>query len=101
MTIKLTENTFLVSSGLVAWSEFVELTGMGEERLRELLELGWLQPARRTGESPLFRQIDIYKARKLDRLCRDFELSSLAGSIIVDLLGRIEELETRLRELER
>ena len=49
----------------------------------------------------MFRQIDVYKTRKVDRLCEDFELPSLAGAIIVDLLERIEELETRLKELDR
>lgn len=49
----------------------------------------------------MFRQVDVYRTRKLDRLCNDFELPSLAGAMIVDLLERIEDLENRLRELER
>lgn len=98
---KVTETSFLATSSLVAWSEFVQLTGIGEDRIRELMDLGWLQPTRKSEESPLFRQIDVYKTRKVDRLCQDFELPSLAGAIIVDLLERIEELETRLNELER
>lgn len=101
MLIKATETSFLAASSLVAWSEFVELTGIHEDRIRELMELGWLQPAGQTEEAPLFRQIDVYKTRKVDRLCEDFELPSLAGAIIVDLLERIEDLEKRLRELRR
>ena len=100
MPIKSTETSFLATTSLVAWTEFVELTGIGEDRIRELMDLGWLQPARQTDQRML-RQIDVYKTRKVDRLCEDFELPSLAGAIIVDLLERIEELETRLKELDR
>jgi chaperone modulatory protein CbpM len=32
-------------------------------------------------------------------LCADFELSPVAGIIIVDLLERIDTLEARLRDL--
>lgn len=99
--IRKTDESGLVTTTMLAWAEFVEETGIGEARVTELMELGWLQPARQTGESPMFRQIDVYKTRKVDRLCQDFELPSLAGTIIVDLLERIDELETRLKELER
>lgn len=101
MWIKPTDEAGMATSTLIAWAEFIDLTGIGEARVTELIELGWLQPARRAGESMLFRQIDVYKTRKVDRLCQDFELPSLAGTIIVDLLERISELEIRLKELER
>lgn len=80
MPIKSTETSFLATTSLVAWTEFVELTGIGEDLIRELMVLGWLQPARQTDQAPLFRQIDVYKTRKVDRLCEDFELPSLARS---------------------
>jgi chaperone modulatory protein CbpM len=98
MPIHFTDSSFSSPSRLVAWSEFLELTGARAERVSELVELGWLQPLRQEEQTFLFRQVDVYKTRKVDRLCDDFDLSSLAGSIIVDLLERIEELETRLRE---
>jgi chaperone modulatory protein CbpM len=101
MFIHCTDPSFPASSSPVAWAEFLELTGTREERVSELMELGWLQPLQHTEQTVLFRQIDVYKTRKVDRLCDDFELPSLAGIIIVDLLERIEDLEKRLRETER
>lgn len=95
MSIKLTETSFLATSTFVAWTEFVELTGIDEPLCRELMELGWLEPVRQTGQSPLFRHIDVYRVRKVQRICQDFELPPLAGTIIVDLLQRIRELEGR------
>ena len=60
---------------------------------------GGLNPTR-TGEAALlFRQDDVYRIRKLERLCSDFELHTLGGSIVMDLLDRIATLELRIREL--
>ena len=101
MSIRKVDISFPAASSLVAWAESVEQTGTPEDRLHELMELGWLQAVRKTEESLLFRQSDVYRTRKLDRLCNDFELPCLAGAMIVDLLERIEALETRLRELEK
>ena len=89
------------ASALVAWTEFLEQTGTPVERVRELMELGWLEPASRATHAVFFRRSDIYRTRKLTRLCEDFEMPCVAGTIIVDLLDRIADLETRLRELER
>ncbi|WP_298067051.1 chaperone modulator CbpM [uncultured Mailhella sp.] len=88
-------------SAFVAWAEFLDQTGTPAERVRELIELGWLKPSGQSAHALLFRTSDIYRTRKLMRICDDFELPSLAGTIIVDLLDRIDDLETRLRELER
>lgn len=85
----------------IVWSEFIELTGTTEERVRELLDMGWLEPTTTAENALLFRQNDVYRTRKLERLCADFELHTLGASIVMDLLDRIDELENRLRELSR
>ena len=38
--------------------------------------------------------------RKLERICCDFELPVLGGTIIVDLLERIDSLERKVRRLQ-
>ncbi|WP_300718059.1 chaperone modulator CbpM [uncultured Desulfovibrio sp.] len=80
--------------------EFMASTGIAPERLRELLALGWLES--RTGEDArlFFRDADIYRVRKLERICCDFELPVVGGTIIVDLLERIDALERKVRELQ-
>ena len=70
-------------STLIVWGEFLELTGTTPDRLSELMDIGWLKPTR-TAESAL---------------CSDFELHTLGGSIVMDLLDRIATLELRIREL--
>lgn len=86
-------------STLIVWAEFLELTGSTPDHLSELMDIGWLKPTRTAEEALLFRQEDVYRIRKLERLCSDFELHPLGGSIVMDLLDRIAALEVRLREL--
>lgn len=90
-------NDMPIRSALIVRAEFVELSGSSVSRLDELLDMGWLEPTRTAESAQLFRPVDVYRLRKLERLCADFELHTLAGTIIVDLLGRIEELERELK----
>ncbi len=86
-------------SALIIRAEFIELAGTTQERLQELMEMGWITPARIVDSGCLFQRSDIYRIRKLERLCTDFDLHTLGGSIVVDLLDRIDALELRLQEL--
>ena len=90
-----------VKSALIAWTQFLELTGVHSTVVGELIELGWLSPQQTRDEQYLFRSRDEYRVRKLDRLCADLDISLTGGSIIVDLLERIDTLEKRVRDLER
>lgn len=81
----------------ISTREFLELTGLTEETLMELVRLDWIVPARTAQEEFLFVDMDVLRVRKYRRLCADFELSPVAGIIIVDLLERIAQLEERLR----
>lgn len=86
-------------SKFIVWSEFVELTGATPERIFDLIEIGWLHPRRTAENILLFQQGDVYKLRKLERICMDFEIDTLSGSIIIDLLDRVDELEKRVKML--
>lgn len=85
-------------SEYIAWTEFIELTGIHPDRLTEIVEMGWVE-SRRTGDAcHLFQAIDVYRVRKMERICCDFELPAVGGTIIVDLLERIDSLERLLRQ---
>lgn len=88
-----------IRSEYIARTEFLELTGVLPERLEELMEMGWIAPRRIGMDGYLFRGLDIYRVRKLERICGDFELPVVGGTIIVDLLERIDALERTVREL--
>ena len=90
-----------IQSTFLVWAQFVELSGTTPERVGELVDMGWLKPTRTAEEALLFRQADVYRLRKLERLCADFELPILGGTIVVDLLDRVEALERQVRLLTR
>jgi chaperone modulatory protein CbpM len=88
-------------SRLLSWTQLVEMTSMGPARVAELVELEWIRPVRASGGDYLFRLEEAYRMAKLERLCRDLGVDTLAGTIIVDLIDRVESLESRVRELQR
>ena len=90
-----------IRSELIAWTRLVELTCVEPATVAELMEMGWLDPVRTNADEYLFRSRDVYRIQKLQRLCRDLEISFAAGSIIVDLLDRVERLEQEISELRR
>lgn len=103
MSMQRKENALPARSQYMAWAEFVELTGIHPLRIGELLEIGWIEALEAGGPDTdrnyLFREVDVYRVRKLERICADFELSVLGGAIIVDLLERVDLLEKKVREL--
>lgn len=90
-----------IRSDLIAWAQLAELTCVEPATVAELMEMGWLEPVRTGAEEYLFRERDVYRIQKLQRLCRDLEIPHAAGSIIVDLLERVERLQQEISELKR
>jgi len=101
MTLLRAHSTAPVASEHIARLEFLELTGIGEDELLELIRMEWITPVVTAQDDVLFLRRDVHRVRKYVRLCSDFELSPIAGTIIVDLLHRIEALERRVEELRR
>ena len=93
--------TLPIRSDLIAWAQLVELTSVEPATMAELLDMGWIDPVRTGAEDYLFRSRDVYRIQKLMRLCHDLEIPFGAGSIIVDLLERVERLEHEISELKQ
>lgn len=81
----------------LSFVQFVQETQIEEEKCKEYIDIGWLEPVDK--ENFLFSPEDILKVRKADRLCRDFELPIHGGAMIVDLLERIDDLENQLSQI--
>lgn len=88
-------------SEYVAWAQLVQLTSIQTGDVAELMELGWINPKKTSAEEYLFRLRDVYRIQKLMRLVNDLGVTLDSGSIIVDLIDRIEELENEVEELKR
>jgi chaperone modulatory protein CbpM len=89
----------IVPSSLIGFQEFISVTGSPAEVVQEILDLGWILPSRSATDQLLFSSVHIYRVSKLLRICKDFDIPTSAGTIIVDLLQRVDELEERVREL--
>lgn len=99
--LKLPDLNLPEPSDLVAWGQMVEYTDIDPNRCAELIELGWVAPVKTNQAEYLFRLRDVYRVQKLMRICRDLEVSFSGGTIIVDLLEKIEILEGELEEAKR
>ena len=88
-------------SDAIAWEEFVALTGITPEHLEEIIALDWIESRTSAANARMFRDSDIYRVRKLERICGDFELPVVGGTIIVDLLDRIDRLQRMVDQLNK
>ncbi|MFO7727750.1 MAG: chaperone modulator CbpM [Desulfonatronovibrio sp.] len=89
----------LIKSNLLHWTQFVQSTGVCPYRLSELVEMGWVEAVRISSDDYHFPEREILRVQKLMRVCRDFELPTIGGTIIVDLLERIENMEKEIAQL--
>lgn len=99
--LNICENNLPERSSLVAWAQLVEITSITPSDMAEVMELGWISPVQTQKKEYLFNMRDVYRIRKLLRLKEDLDVSFMGGSIIVDLLERVEALEQELDEVKR
>lgn len=82
----------------ITLEELVELSGLPEEVLVELVECGVLVPAETGAAQWSFTVGCIATVQTARRLREDFELDANALALALRLLERIRELEDQLRE---
>ncbi len=89
------------SSKRLVITQVVEMTGLDEAAVLELISMEWITPGTTGDGHYLFETRDLYRMGKLARLRKDLEITTTGGSIIVDLLDRVEKLETQLEEMKK
>ena len=98
MKVELSETVWLDEHGAVTMVELAECSGLSEGELRELVDLGALEPLE--GDSQLrFGAQCIVAARAASRLRSDFELDVHGLALVLSLLDRVHELEGELQRL--
>ncbi len=83
----------------VTLAELVQLSGLTESELHELIDYGALVPASRSGLHWVFSAECVISIQAAQRLRRDFELDTNALSLALRLLARIRVLEDEVRAL--
>jgi chaperone modulatory protein CbpM len=106
MKIEVTEVHWIDQHGACSLHELVEASQLSADELRELVEIGVLQPlppgsaaSAAAGTEPRFATECLATARAVRRLREDFDLDAHGVSVALALLERIGNLERQLRAL--
>ena len=91
------EGMWLDRQEIVTLADLAAHSGFTEEEVRELADYGVLAPV--DTERWTFTAECMVILRKASRLKGDFELDTHALALALALLGRIDELESRLAEM--
>jgi chaperone modulatory protein CbpM len=97
--VELTEAVWLDERGAVTLVELAQCSGLSESELRDLVELGALEPMDPDAGEWSFAAKCISAARAARRLRNDFELDSQGLALVLSLLERVQELESALQRL--
>jgi chaperone modulatory protein CbpM len=99
MKLELTEAVWLDERGSLTLLELAECSGLTESELRELVDLGALEPLESAAEDWHFGAECIIAARAACRLRNDFELDTQGLALVLALLERVHDLESELKRL--
>lgn len=99
MKVELTEAVWLDERGAVTLIELSQCSGLTERELRDLVDLGALEPLDPEAAEWSFTAKCISAARAAGRLRTDFELDSHGLALVLSLLERVEELENAMQRL--
>lgn len=89
------------SSKRLLITQVMEMTGLEKTVVLELISMEWVRPGTTGDGHYLFETRDLYRMGKLSRLCKDLGVTPTGGSIIVDLLERVEKLENQIEEMRK
>jgi chaperone modulatory protein CbpM len=99
MNIETCEALRIDERGAIEWTQLIEISGMPEAELRELVDDGALVPVDIGSPSWSFDAHALPIARAAGRLRRDLDLDAHALAVVLRFIARIEELEAELRAL--
>lgn len=99
MSIETFEALRIEERGEIGWTQLLEISGLTEADLRELVDDGTLVPIDPTAATWSFATRSVVVARTAGRLCRDFDLEAHSLAVVLRFAARIEELQRQLRAL--
>ncbi len=83
----------------ISLDDLAELSGLAPALLRELVEMGALNPTDLRAQQWHFASECVVSVRRAGRLREDFDLDANALSVALNLVERIQELERELHHL--
>jgi hypothetical protein len=99
MNIETVEALRIDERGEIGWAQLIELSGLSDAELTELVDDGALVPVDPAAPSWSFTAYSAVVARTAGRLHRDFDLDAHGLAVVLRFVAKIEELERQLRAL--
>jgi chaperone modulatory protein CbpM len=99
MTVQITESVWLNASESCSFDHLAQISGLGRDNLLALVDAGVLEPSNQDPNDYYFSVDCIMIARRARRLRDDFELNPNGVALAVNLLRRINDLESQLNDL--
>ena len=99
MNIETCEALRIDERGAIEWTQLIEISGLPEAELRELVDDGALVPVDIGASSWSFGAHALPIARTAGRLRRELDLDAHALAVVLRFVARIEELQAELRAL--
>ena len=99
MNIETLEALRVDERGEIGWAQLIEVSGLSDAELAELVDDGALVPVDPAAPSWTFAAHAVVVARTAGRLYRDFDLDAHGLAVVLRFVARIEELERQLRAL--
>ncbi|NYT69953.1 chaperone modulator CbpM [Pusillimonas noertemannii] len=99
MKTHITESVWLNASDICSFEHVVEVSGLSPQELRELVETGVIEPSNDDPGNYFFHTQCIVVARKARRLRDDFELDTRGLAVALNLLRRVDDLESEIARL--
>lgn len=99
MTSPITESVWLNTSDICSFEHVIEVSGLSSQELRELIDMGIIEPSSSKSDVMFFRMECVVIARKARQLREDFELDTRGLALALSLLRKVDELESELAHL--
>lgn len=99
MNIETCEALRIDERGEVSWTQLIELSGLTDAELHELVDDGALVPVSPQSARLTFQARSVVVARTAGRLRRELDLDAHALAVVMRFFARVEELEAELRAL--
>jgi chaperone modulatory protein CbpM len=98
--LELTEAVWLDDRGTITLVELAECSGLSESELRDLVDLGALEPLDPDASNLNFAARCLSAARAAGRLRHDFELDMQGLALVLSLLERVQQLESEVQRMQ-
>ena len=99
MTVHITETVWLNASDICSLEHIVEVSGLSQQDILELVDSGVLPPSNGDPQNYFFHTECVVLARRARRLRDDFELDMQGLTLAMRLLHRMDELQAELQAL--